>query len=669
MNNKRISLDFKEGKSIAFGESSPPRNVYGYGIQNIPNDYIPSQKNNLLLSVSEQSAYRSSSVPTQSPPLPPISKKIADAFNSAACISPSPIPSTQPQASSNFTSIQPTLPLPEPSQNTKYTIDPSSNFNKKRAVKDFHFGRILGEGSYSTVVEATEISTEKIYAAKILDKRHIIKEKKTKYVTIERNVLHKLNHPFIINLHYTFQDTRSLYFIIDLAENGELLNYVRKFGGLTENCTRFYLAEIVLAVEYMHNNGVVHRDLKPENILLGKDMNILITDFGTAKVLDDSDHKSSDLRSNSFVGTAEYVSPELLMNKSSGKSSDIWALGCIAYQLLSGRPPFKGANEYQTFQKILHNEYEFPPHFSNSAKNLIEKILVLEPKNRLGSGHAGISEIKQHDFFEGIDWNALQHQPPPTMQGLLARTKSDCSSAPASEYLQAPLNSNSGSSADLNPNSESVNSAKSPPKIPPKPKDFTVGTNTNNITINSSAYSSVTNNRSYEVPGMVEPILSNKNAVKSSLAAKYIDNAKFDSPDRIDIDSPIRPYTSSEIVSALHSQELLYKSSNQAIFLPRNVSSSHDSAEEIEISSRTNGISSTRALNDNSADPITIINQPHHNQIQYNQNISPYTDPRMNNLSSPDEYSKSMRISRPFKKRSRSFGGYIKSCFTCGIMK
>ncbi|KAJ1672132.1 serine/threonine protein kinase, partial [Spiromyces aspiralis] len=251
---------------------------------------------------------------------------------------------------------------------------------RKRTVKDFTFGVLLGEGSYSTVVEATEIATNKTYAAKILYKRHIIKEKKTKYVQIERDVLHTLNHPFIVKLYYAFQDRDSLYLVLDLASNGELLTWVRKLGSFPLHCARFYLAEIVTAVEYMHSKGIIHRDLKPENILLGEDMHILITDFGTAfQVLSsgsvsesrsptppapatthqpgraDSGQASSgsEKRANSFVGTAEYVSPELLKDKAVTKASDVWAIGCIAYQLLAGRPPFKAPNEYLTFQKIL----------------------------------------------------------------------------------------------------------------------------------------------------------------------------------------------------------------------------------------------------------------------------------------------------------------------------
>lgn len=183
-----------------------------------------------------------------------------------------------------------------------------------------------------------------------------------------------------------------------------------------EECTRFYCAQILDAIAYMHSRGVIHRDLKPENVLLDDKMHIKITDFGTAKILvppkrpqgDGADPSSypddlvggvDDARAKSFVGTAEYVSPELLTDKAACKASDLWAFGCIIFQLLSGRPPFKAANEYQTFQKIVHLEYEFPKGFPAVSRDLVERLLVLDPTKRLTIEH-----IKNHKFFEGIEW-------------------------------------------------------------------------------------------------------------------------------------------------------------------------------------------------------------------------------------------------------------------------
>lgn len=287
----------------------------------------------------------------------------------------------------------------------------------KKGVKDFHFGRTLGEGSYSTVIAATDRQTGKEYAIKVLDKRHIIKEKKVKYVNIEKDTLNRLtDHPGVVRLYYTFQDEQSLYFVLDLASSGELLGVLKQMTTFDEECTRFYGAEILDTIDYMHARGVIHRDLKPENVLLDDQMHVKITDFGTAKILDQPKMPSRDNgdsgpetgspidgadvnRAKSFVGTAEYVSPELLTDKQACKASDLWAFGCIIYQLLAGRPPFKAGNEYLTFQKIVSLEYQFPKGFPAVAKDLVERLLVLDPARRLSVEH-----IKNHQFFDRVIW-------------------------------------------------------------------------------------------------------------------------------------------------------------------------------------------------------------------------------------------------------------------------
>ncbi|KAH7040398.1 AGC/PDK1 protein kinase [Microdochium trichocladiopsis] len=279
----------------------------------------------------------------------------------------------------------------------------------KKGVRDFSFGRILGEGSYSTVYLATDRQTLKEYAIKVLGKKHIIKEKKIKYVNIEKDTLNRLTeHPGIVRLYYTFQDENSLYYVLDLCTGGELLGVLKKTGTFDEECTRFFGAQILDAIEYMHSRGVIHRDLKPENVLLDDQMHVKITDFGTARLLTDPRNpkppgdpnsrgkEQDDNRAGSFVGTAEYVSPELLTNKNACKASDLWAFGCIIYQLLAGRPPFKAGSEYLTFQKIVSLEYEFPPGFPPAARDLVERCLVLDPARRLTIEH-----IKNHEFFDG----------------------------------------------------------------------------------------------------------------------------------------------------------------------------------------------------------------------------------------------------------------------------
>ncbi|KAG7898856.1 hypothetical protein KL905_004025 [Ogataea polymorpha] len=286
----------------------------------------------------------------------------------------------------------------------------------RKSIKDFKLGKELGEGSYSTVVLGSDLCTGRDYAIKILNKRHIIKEKKVKYVNIEKNALNRLGKGHgIIHLFYTFQDEQNLYFVLDYAPNGELLSLIKKHGTMDEESVRYYSTQLVDAIDYMHRNGVIHRDIKPENILLNADMKIKITDFGTARILDPNDDGvyPSDVRANSFVGTAEYVSPELLNDKYCGKAADVWALGCIIYQMIAGKPPFKATNEYLTFQKVLKLQYAFSAGFPMVIRDLVKRILVLKPEDRIT-----IQEIKKHYFFKDVDWNdmhSIWSMPPPEL--------------------------------------------------------------------------------------------------------------------------------------------------------------------------------------------------------------------------------------------------------------
>ena len=349
-------------------------------------------------------------------PAPP--RKVSRGMSSPL-MNASPVASSGPLSSSPYNLEGGPLPSSEDwkergaavTSKQDYDINgkPVSRYVKK-GVKDFKFGQTLGEGSYSTVLAASDRQTLKEYAVKVLDKRHIIKEKKVKYVNIEKDTLNRLtDHPGVVRLYYTFQDERSLYFVLDLASGGELLGFLKRTTTFDEECTRFYGSQVLDTIEYMHKRGVIHRDLKPENVLLDDKMHVKITDFGTAKILDDAkpkadgsafdDSSAEASRANSFVGTAEYVSPELLTDKNSCKASDLWAFGCIIYQLLAGRPPFKAGNEYQTFQKIVALDYDFPRGFPDTARDLVERLLVLDPQRRLSIEH-----IKNHEFFAGTAW-------------------------------------------------------------------------------------------------------------------------------------------------------------------------------------------------------------------------------------------------------------------------
>ncbi|XP_073999117.1 phosphoinositide-dependent kinase 1 isoform X2 [Rhodnius prolixus] len=307
----------------------------------------------------------------------------------------------------------------------------------RRTTKDFIFGHVIGEGSFSTVYLTKDIHSAKEYAIKVCEKRHIMREKKSEYVKREKDVLNILSSaqtPFFVKLYCTFQDAERLYFVLSYAKNGELLQYISKLGNFDIACTRFYAGEIVLALEHLHRLGIIHRDLKPENILLDDKMHILITDFGSAKIVNSTttqtttpetngdvssseqeQHQRPTRRRNSFVGTAQYVSPELLTDKTAHFASDLWALGCIIYQMISGLPPFRARTEYAIFQKIIKLEYEFPEGFDSDAQDLVQKLLVVNASERLGAQDTnGYPSVKNHPMFSGLDFgNILTTTPPP----------------------------------------------------------------------------------------------------------------------------------------------------------------------------------------------------------------------------------------------------------------
>ncbi|GAA5810221.1 hypothetical protein MFLAVUS_003640 [Mucor flavus] len=329
--------------------------------------------------------------------------------------------------SKSTTSLTHTTGGSEPTLSTEVDDPSHPLYHHRRIVSDFDYGDILGEGSYSTVLIGKDKRTGKQYAVKRLDKAHIVKNNKVKYVMIERDALSRMNHPGIVKLYWTYKDNRSLYFVLDLARSGELYTYVRRLAPFDLDTTKFYAAEILLAIEHIHERGVIHRDIKPENILLDDNMHIKVTDFGSAKIIDENNQQEGEdtAGTRSFVGTAEYVSPELLRSDPVSKEADMWAFGCVIYQMLSCKSPFKAPTDYLIFQKIKNLEYVMPDEFPPAAKDIIQKLLTSDPEQRFGSqALGGIQAIKDHPFFDGVDWeNIFNSTAPPLKERLEEEAK------------------------------------------------------------------------------------------------------------------------------------------------------------------------------------------------------------------------------------------------------
>jgi 3-phosphoinositide dependent protein kinase-1 len=300
---------------------------------------------------------------------------------------------------------------------------------KKPSTHDFLFGRVLGEGAFAKVLLAQYKSANKddLFAAKIMDIRFILKHGKTAAVLREVQLLQTLSHPNILRLFSSFRATDSLIMITELCSGGELRKVIdfhrekctTKDFALPVRFARFYLSEIITGLRYLHEKRVVHRDLKPENILLSSSGHIKIVDFGSALNLRSCDQH---LRV-AFVGSAEYVSPEVLRDEAVDIGCDIWAVGCIFFHMLVGRPPFKGESEYLTFQEIGNfcpQSFFFPPSIGLHAKTLILSFLTADSSLRLGAGKMGSGNdypaLMSHPFFSedpSFKWSDLHRQDAP----------------------------------------------------------------------------------------------------------------------------------------------------------------------------------------------------------------------------------------------------------------
>ncbi|CAO3637434.1 unnamed protein product [Cunninghamella echinulata] len=282
----------------------------------------------------------------------------------------------------------------------------------KLTPQAFRIIRSIGSGSFGKVYQVEKRDTKRIYAMKVLSKKLLIEQNEVAHTLSERNVLvQSINSPFIVNLKFSFQTTSHLFLVMDYISNGDLFNHLQRHRKLNEHCARFYIAELVCALEDIHAQNVVYRDLKPENILLDAQGHIALTDFGLCKEL-----REKETTTNTFCGTNEYLAPEMVLKKSYDKSIDWWALGILLYELLTGDVPFHSVHLDVLYRRILKQPLSFPTYLSDQAVDLLEQLLNRDPTTRLGSKR-GAMEIKQHPFFKGIPWNSVAKKqlPPPSI--------------------------------------------------------------------------------------------------------------------------------------------------------------------------------------------------------------------------------------------------------------
>ena len=270
----------------------------------------------------------------------------------------------------------------------------------KLSYQDFEPLKLIGTGSFGKVLLVKYNSNNNLYAMKVLNKSQIKLKKQEENTKNERDLMVKLNNPFILSIKFAFQDESKLYIVSEFLQGGDLFYHLHHSTiNLTEEVAKFYIIELILGLEFLHQNNVIFRDLKPENILLDSEGHIRISDFGLSKILENSRDKAYTL-----CGTLKYLAPEILKNKGYEKSVDWWSLGCIFYEMLMGHLPFK-INGNVIDPEVFEEKIKFNDNMNPLLVDLISQLLAVNPKKRIGYGDSDAKKIKEHQYFSDVDWN------------------------------------------------------------------------------------------------------------------------------------------------------------------------------------------------------------------------------------------------------------------------
>nr|AML79424.1 putative LOV domain-containing protein [Apocynum androsaemifolium] len=334
---------------------------------------------------------------------------------------------------------------------------------EKIGLKHFKPIKPLGSGDTGSVHLVELCDSGQYFAMKAMDKGMMLNRNKVHRACAEREILDMLDHPFLPALYASFQTNTHICLITDYCSGGELFMLLDRQPKkvLKEDAVRFYAAEVLVALEYLHCQGIIYRDLKPENVLLQSNGHVSLTDFDLScltsckpqlLIPETNEKKKHQKRhealifmaepmraSNSFVGTEEYIAPEIITGAGHTSAVDWWALGILLYEMLYGYTPFRGKTRQKTFTNILHKDLKFPGSIPASlqAKQLMYRLLHRDPKNRLGS-REGANEVKRHPFFRGVNWALIRCVKPPELDAPLQPTDAEKDSKvdPSLEDLQ-----------------------------------------------------------------------------------------------------------------------------------------------------------------------------------------------------------------------------------------
>lgn len=313
---------------------------------------------------------------------------------------------------------------------------------KKISTRDFEPHSIIGRGAFGEVWICRHIETQEVMAVKRMKKAEMINKNQVNHIKSEREVLVKAKNPWIVDLKFSFQDDKYLYLVMDFLPGGDLMTLLMKKDILSEEESRFYIAETILSIESVHKVNFIHRDLKPDNILIDREGHVKLTDFGLCKHAEIRPSRMTEINTKelsfnfnqlksaldkklgqgkrtrqlafSTVGTPDYIAPEVFGQYGYDETVDWWSVGCILFEMLVGYPPFFSDEPAITCQKIMHwkKTFSIPPEAKLSeASTDILKRMICDADSRLGKN--GVEEIKAHPFFNGLDWDGLRAQKAP----------------------------------------------------------------------------------------------------------------------------------------------------------------------------------------------------------------------------------------------------------------
>ncbi|KAM7258107.1 hypothetical protein ACFE04_013848 [Oxalis oulophora] len=318
------------------------------------------------------------------------------------------------------------------SQSSAASTPLHSSYRERTTIEDFEIIKPISRGAYGKVFLARKRKTGDLFAIKVLKKLDMIRKNDVERILAERNILITVRNPFVVRFFYSFTCRDNLYLVMEYLNGGDLYSLLRKVGCLEEDVARIYIAELVLALEYLHSLGIVHRDLKPDNILIAHDGHIKLTDFGLSKIglinstielsrseldenlssdADNSHSEKTERNRHSAVGTPDYLAPEILLGTEHGSAVDWWSVGIILFELITEIPPFTAECPEIIFDNILNRKIPWPSvpcEMSYEAQDLVSRFLIYDPAQRLGAN--GASEVKVHPFFKGVDWDNVASQ-------------------------------------------------------------------------------------------------------------------------------------------------------------------------------------------------------------------------------------------------------------------